>query len=580
MGFDFTTEFVRFPGALSGAIRILQRTQIDQVKITPLPDGVQIDFRARMASRVDIVVYKVISGNYAQDAYTDGAFAAMRIAFPKNGNRFSERMEADRFFRFEPGTEYWIDLACPDVDRLGKVYGTLRHRRRFKTSIRRFNSLPYQINVDGDSDSLGNGELTFSYRRFNLVLGTVETNRSSGEHSIASGGFLFMPFNNGFYEYDWVGAPRSVGFFFHGADDDAEIFPVPGKGFDLLPWANPETMPDWYQKSGSSSDYDWAVVTHRVELRSEPGEDKWTVELPTHPNGRLRFTVILRLHCVVEALPQPLYVRDWLFEHLVAGAFTRELDLGRFGQETAGRARRSVSFGGPNESVVQIALGVEGTCLVTLSDIDGQIAGRVDPSVRLDRLLALPGSDTGKPPLWFAVGAKGELLEGHLDVESLSVSWEDRGLALGNTPPVLLQSETHRAWLLTLGDGGHVLLDAAGALHRIAAYGKQALIDFRGHFWDGAWLVWGTDKAGASWYSLGDRTQDLFKDSLPDRLGAPIHLLADDKGAPVIYGVDGERILHAWRPGGDVEALGSFDAIVHTALEDARVDSEPERLAL
>lgn len=568
MGDRFVAELTRDVGRLAEAAYRFPRTRIYDVRLTPLPDGVQIDFRTRLAPRVDIAVYKVITRNFAEDSRKPEAFAALRLAFPKQRNRFSERLEAGGFFRFDNNTQYWIELACQDVDTRGNRYGILRQRRMFRTTIRRLNSQITAIGIEGDSDSMGRGELKFRLRKFDMVGETVARDQSTEERSIGSGHGWSYPFNQDHYEYDWKGAPRRVGFMLDGIDNDSGDIPYPGQGIFFEPWiAYTETLPDWVRKSASNPDYDWAAVTFRTDLRSEPGEDSWVEDLKTASNGKLRYSARLALTCAVDAVPQPAAPTNSILDPIDVPS-SQSLAGDWSWLETDTRAFHHARFAASGNQHIDIELGIDGTCHITRSNGQGPLAGMRDASVRLARLLPVAKGGRETSASLFAVAANGEVLRGNIDIDSLTLKWTPLRLAVGEGPVTPLTSGAHGAWLLPMDGDRYCLLDADGEIHPLTTGAQKSLHAFWGYFDGKQWLVWGASRQDPDWHALGDGTRKRFGDTLPAQLGAPFDILIDKKSVPAFYGVDASRMLQLWQPGSDgVTTLGSFDAIVGPALE-------------
>lgn len=557
---DFVMELTRDVGDLEYTIASLRRTRIDRVTITPTPDGVEVGFRARLAPRVDIAIHKVITGNYHQDKAAEGSFAALRFSRPISGNTHFQRIEDGGYFTFEQGTEYWLDLACPDIDHWGKVHGILHHRRRFVTSRRNVQINVVEIVVDGDSDKFGRGEIYFYYRYFDMVRGGFFAEYQTTRMSIASGERVTRPFNPNFYEPVYDNAPKAIGLYYFGEDDDGPNFGPQGLTLDP---GRPPQMPDRVHGHFTGYTFDNAFATDRITLRSAPGEDVWMAELATHPEGRLRFRVIASLRCKVEALPQPIHVAEWVVDALRGPKVTHAWN----GPPAQAWAQASTARIFDGDRVVDLRLGCDGACVVDVVD-DGLLKARWTASDGLAALLPLPASGKGGVTHVHAIDLDGRVrIAERIDTDKRMIGWADTGVTLTDRLPMAIRGRDEWAWLAETDDGAAVLLTSDGNMRRMRIAGGAFPAEIWGCPYEGDWLVWGQFSAGGPWQAMDLTAKVVGSSELPKALGMPFAVLRRPASGPLIYGLDDSRVLWVWDvTQAKLHDLGLFDGVIASAI--------------
>lgn len=571
------------PGLLQNNLRRFARTRLHGIRITPLPEGVQVDFRATLADRVEISLVRARSDDFVRDRQAAGGHVALRIARPERGNRYTERLENGGFFRIEQGTDYWIELSCDDVDGEGKRYGKLRMRSRFRTSVRSLVVLVEKIFVDDDSDSYGFGEITFHYGKYDLTTGRLVERRETAEQSLSSGGLpLQMPFNPRFYEGDWKPAPRRAAVFIGGVDDDHEPFPHFGEGISLHSARPVETFRyhDRHRDYGNDADYDWSWVCRQFELRSLVGEDHWTEELISHPSGRLRFRAIVTLKCTVQAQPQPAGATTWLVEADDASHPDRSGKTA----STAGmappapdpqRTRLRTAAG----AVLDLQVSVDGHALIRRLDTDADpfadSVPHLDLGRRLRAVMSFPPANASTVSPLFAIDDSGTLLQGRIDEVAGGIDWRTAAEGMKATSALPLIDGADNAWLLIDQRGGVSLLTADGQYRPLPDAPSGADRRFVGCRWQNEWLLFARPDPDAAWTCLAGSERRSIPETLPRTLGEPVQVAADPNGAIVVYGIDVRRRLQAWFPASNrMEDLGQFDAIVDALAAESASSTE------
>lgn len=548
---------------------LLRRTSILSVDITPLPDGVQLDFKAILADRIDIVIYEARTSDYHTDSNTDGTFAALRIALALEGGkssgrrRFSERLESSTFFKFKNNTEYWIEFSCPDIDSYGNKYGYLRHYRKFRTYTRSFWSFVENIIVDDDSDDIGGGEIDFFYSVFDAVSKrqfSFDTAISLGGNS---GDRYDAPFNQSHYEYPWKEAPRSVALVFWAREDDYDSFDFGLTLFNTYQWKALGTFSENETYEWSSNTLaDSAGVIYRTELRSDPGKDRWKREIRTHPKGRLRFRFNMDFECVVEATEQPSF-KSWRRDKqtIFVGRYEASGNSDQNSTFLVGMANVPLSSG----TSINMETDLNGRSIITHSRNNVHLDGIIDASVAIKTILFITRTPDETGAFVYAITWDENLIRGDIKLNPMRIEWSSKsrdGIVGG---PVKLGTVRNAALIYRNKKKQYKILRPSGQIEVVASDVKEAFDDFRGVLYNNDWLVWAFRKADGNWHALGDRTGKLFGKTLPAELGAPLEI-GMSKKKPVIYGVDERMNLQVWGPGlRAIENLGLIDAIIDQA---------------
>ncbi|MCB1992199.1 MAG: hypothetical protein KDG49_12140 [Geminicoccaceae bacterium] len=520
---------------------------IFNVQLARAPTRVRFGFQTFWPCYARVEVYRMVTGELDLDMEKENL---LRVGY----ELFGSPKVSHNVLITELGQEqrFWYRISVPrKTPDFPDAKGFVRSRGEFFTPRRNTIVTVDRIHVMDDSDTSGEGELTFSLGLYNASdpRERLVEPRISPKQGVSSGDDYNRPFGAGGQS---IGrAPDFIGVYVFGVDDDATFWGAPWYGLGIVGMRPPATMPD--RTFTESRDYaDMTDALHVFATGAKPGRQEGRFDFSS-VEGRLHFSVHGRF--VTEVV-------DTLGERITPpwkAFFKTSMAIGTGGKPAGLVGLPAGAIGVALDPEGRLQLG-EGGSLDRWRAAEGPAFQALVAKATRAGALVLVGRDGD------GVAHVARLLEPHRDMPC----WT----AIGRTtdgPPALLEDENGtlqvvvrdgrgRPWLVRLDRSARVP-DAPVRLHRepvgrpVVGFDAERRVVLAASLADGRLLVLPLDGDGRP----GDA------ELCEGRFAEALAIMADETAVPLLVAIDREEQILI-RPlaerGSAFERLGSLEDVL------------------